>query len=108
MIGRMSCTVDVPIEVQREALAIVRGDRQATIEVGGFLQALQDNPLPNGRQMLTPGDPTAFYKKLECGVYVSWEIVASPTEMIRLFNGRVSPSVLVRVLGFGRDDPSRK
>jgi hypothetical protein len=104
----MSCTVDVPTEVQQEGLDIVRGDLKAKAEVGSFLFALQDNPLPAGRQQLDPNDATAFWIKLVCGIYVSWEIKASPENMMRLISGRVSPKILVRVLGFGRDKPASK
>jgi hypothetical protein len=104
----MSCTIDVQPKQQQEGLDIVRGDRQATAEVGAFLVALQDDPLPSGRQKLGPDDATAFWCELDCGVYVSWEIEASPDDMIRLSFGHVSPAVLVRVRGFGRSAPPGK
>jgi hypothetical protein len=108
MIRRMPCMVDVAIEVQQDGLDLVRGDRQATAEVGAFLLALQDDPLPAARQRLRPHDATSFGHQLNCGVYVSWEIVASPDDMIKLSLGHVSPAILVRVLGFGRGAPPGK
>jgi hypothetical protein len=104
----MSCTVDVPTKIQQEGLDTVRGDPQAIAEVGAFLLALQDDPLPGGREKLSPDDPTAFWIKLPCGVYVSWEIEASLPAMIALFSGHISSEIVVHVLGFGRDKPSRK
>ena len=104
----MPCTVDVPTEQQEEGLELVRGDSQAIAEVGGFLEALQEDPLPAGRQRLSPDDDLAFWCKLDCGVYILWEIEASPEEMMLLSYGHVSPAVLVRVLGFGRDAPPGK
>lgn len=87
---------------------MVRDDRQATAEVGAFLLALQDDPLPAARQRLSPDDATSFWCRLDCGVYVSWKIVASPDEMINLSFGQVSPSILIKVLGFGRGAPPGK
>jgi len=108
IIGRMPCTVDVPIDVQQEGLDAVRGDRQAIAEVGAFLLALQDDPLPAARQRLSPGDATAFWHQLKCGVYVSWQIEASADEMLELAFGHVTPAILIRVLGFGRGAPPGK
>jgi hypothetical protein len=104
----MSCTVDVPTKIQQETLDVVRGDRQAIAEVGAFLLALQDDPLPAGREKLSPKDSTAFWIKLPCGVYVAWEIEASLPAMIALFSGHVFSEVVIKVLGFGRDKPVRK
>ena len=87
---------------------MVCGDRQATAEVGAFLLALQEDPLPAGRQNLDPGDMTAFWIKLKCGIYISWEIVAAFNDLLKLISGHVSPAILVRVLGFGRDVPAKK
>ena len=108
MLLRMSCTVDVPTRIQQEGLDLVRGDDAAIAEVGGFLLALQDNPLPAGREKLRPDDSTSFWIKLRCGVYVSWQIEASAVDMIKLTTGHVSPKILIRVLGFGRDKPGKK
>jgi hypothetical protein len=107
----MSCTVDVPTKIQQEGLDAVRGDAQAIAEVGAFLLALQDNPFPAGREQLSPGDHTAFWIKLPCGVYVSWEIEASLLDMIALIADPRSSDmseVGVKVLGVGRDKPAKK
>jgi hypothetical protein len=103
----MSCLFDFPTEVKTEGVDIVRGDDQAVAEVGAFLLALQDNPLPAGRQKLSPDDPTSFWIKLPCGVFVSWQIKATAVNMMRLAAGRVSPEIVVKVLGFGRDKPAK-
>jgi len=108
IIRRMSCMFDFPTEVKKEGVDIVRDDDQATAEVGAFLLALQDNPLPAGRQILSPDDPTSFWVKLRCGVFVSWQIKASAANMMRLVSGHVSPEIVVKVLGFGRDKPAMK
>jgi hypothetical protein len=104
----MSCMFDFPTDVEKEGIDIVRYDDQATAEVGAFLLALQDNPLPAGRQMLSPNDPASFWIKLACGVFVSWQIKARPANMMKLASGRVSPEIVVKVLGFGRDKPAKK
>jgi hypothetical protein len=104
----MSCAVDILPRVQQEALDTVRGDWQATAEVGAFLLALQDDPLPAARQWLSPDDSTSFWCQLNCGVYVSWQIEASPDDMLNLAFGHVTPAILVHVRGFGRGAPPGK
>ncbi|MFZ1940648.1 MAG: hypothetical protein WBA18_21125 [Terracidiphilus sp.] len=104
----MSCTYDIPIEVQDQGTELVRGDSAATQEVGAFLIALQDYPLPKGRQLVDPDVPNAFWIKLNCGIYISWAIVADPNDWMKLFAGRVSPNIVIKVLGFGRDVPAGK
>jgi hypothetical protein len=101
----MSCTVDISVRVQEECLDLVRGDRKATQEVGAFLLALQDGPLPAGRKILDPEGANAFWIKLKCGIFISWEIQATQDDWIKLLAGRTSPAVVVRLLGFGRDAP---
>ena len=108
MIRPMSCTLDIPVEVQEEAVDLVRGDSQATQEVGAFLIALQDGPLVAGRQRLDPEVANAFWIRLSCGIYISWEIDADLNDWMKLFAGSVSPHIVVRVLGFGRDGPAKK
>ncbi len=59
-----------------------------------------------GREQLSPGDHTAFWIKLPCEVYVSWEIEASLLDMIALIADPRSSDmseVVDKVLGFGRD-----
>ena len=87
---------------------MVRGDRQATAEVGAFLFALQEDPLPAARRKLSPNEATSFWCQLNCGVYVSWQIEASPDDMLNLAYVHATPAVLVHVLGFGRGAPPGK
>jgi hypothetical protein len=101
----MSCLYDFPPERQQQAVDIVRGDPQATAELGAFLEALQDNPLPAARQWLSPHDATSFWCRLNCGIYVSWKIEASPEDMIKLWTGHVSPAIVIKVLGIERGAP---
>ncbi|MDR3753319.1 MAG: hypothetical protein P4K78_05690 [Terracidiphilus sp.] len=101
----MSCLFDIPPEIQQEGLDMVRGDRHAMAEVGAFLLALQDNPLPAARQPLSPDDAASFWCQLNCGVYISWKIEASPEDLLNLSFGHVSPAIVIKVLGFGRGAP---
>jgi hypothetical protein len=92
----MSCTLDVACEVQQDILDC---DAAARRQIGGFLLALQDNPLPGNRREM--GD-AAFYLQLPCGFYVSWEILGSVLDLALTGSGE---GIVVRILGVARVPP---
>jgi mRNA-degrading endonuclease RelE of RelBE toxin-antitoxin system len=96
----MSCRVQVDHELQEEILDF---DAYARRQIGDFLLALQDDPLPKERQALARRiNAPAYFVRLPCGFYVSWEIVGN---MLRLALTGKAEGLLVRVLGVNRVSP---
>lgn len=86
----MPCKLDVDPQVEQDILDC---DRKARLEIGDFLLALQDNPLPDTRHSM--GGPV-FYAQLPCGFYVSWEIIGDVLHYALTGDLR---GLLIRVLG---------
>ncbi len=100
MIRRMSSRVQVDHELQEEILDL---DASARREIGDFLVGLQEDPLPRERQRLARKTSTpAFFVRLPCGFYVSWEIVGN---LLSLALTGKPKGLLVRILGVDRDPP---
>ena len=96
----MPCRVEVDHELKE---AILDLDATARRQIGDFLVALQEDPLPGKRQSLTRKTSVpAFFVQLPCGFYVSWEIVGN---MLRLALTGKAEGLLVRVLGVNRVSP---
>ena len=96
----MSCRVQVDRELQEEILDF---DESARRQVGDFLLALQNDPLPKERQALARGiDASVYFVQLPCGFYVSWEIVGN---LLRLALTGKAEELLVRILGVNRVSP---
>jgi hypothetical protein len=96
---RMPCRVQVDHELQEGILDL---DATARRQIGEFLLALQEDPLPEERQALVRITPIAYFVQLPCGFYVSWEIVG---DMLSLALTGKTDGVLVRILGVARDRP---
>src|ERR1035438_4378516 len=72
-IRRMPCRVQVDRQLQEGILDL---DATARRQIGDFLLALQEDPLPRERQALARKISTpAYFIQLPCGFHVSWEIV---------------------------------
>jgi hypothetical protein len=97
----MPCRVQVDRELQEGILDL---DGVARRQIGTFLLALQEDPLPEERQDLArKGNIPAYFVQLECGFHVTWEVVG---DMLPLaLTGKVR-GLLVRILGVDRDRPS--
>jgi hypothetical protein len=96
----MPSRVKVDHELQEEILDL---DAYSRRQIGDFLVALQDDPLPQDRQALARkiGVP-AYFVQLPCGFYVSWEIVG---DLLPLALTGKTKALLVRILGVNRDRP---
>lgn len=92
----MPCRLDVATEVKEDILDC---SRKVRLEIGDFLLALEENPLPEGRRSV--GGPV-FYVQLACGFYVSWEIIGDVLHYA--LTGDAS-DLVVRVLGVERVPP---
>lgn len=102
MIRRMSCRVQVDHELQEEILDL---DANARREIGDFLLGLQDDPLPRGRRALTrKTSAPAYFVQLQCGFYVSWEIVGNVLPLA--LTGKAK-GIVVRILGVDRERPGK-
>lgn len=100
MIRRMPCRVQVDHELEEEILDL---DPHARRQIGDFLVALQNDPLPQERQTLARKiSLPAYFIQLPCGFYVSWEIVG---DVLSLALTGKSKAVLVRILGVDRVRP---
>jgi len=93
--SRKLCRVDASTEVKQEILDC---SGQVFQEVGAFLESLQSDPLPEGRQERGRG---AFGIKLHCGIFVAWEIVG---DLLHLTLEGPDETILVRILGVGWGD----
>jgi hypothetical protein len=100
MIRRMPCRVQVDHELQEGILDL---DATARRQIGDFLLALQEDPLPRERQPLARKTTTpAYFIQLPCGFHVSWEIVGN---LLPLALTGKAKGLLVRILGVDRDTP---
>jgi len=93
----MSCRLEVDTALKQDILDCNPAARR---QIGEFLLALQENPLPKDRQLM--GD-SAFYVQLPCGFYVSWEMIGN--QMHLALTGETK-GLLVRILGVGRVPPN--
>jgi hypothetical protein len=96
MIPRMPCKVEVDMAVKADILDCDAATRR---EIGDFLLALQDNPLPEGRKEM---GSAAFHIQLPCGVHVSWEVLGN---ILRLALTGQTKGILVRILGVSHVAP---
>jgi len=92
----MSCKLDVATELKQDILAC---DKVARQQIGDFLLALQDNPLPKNRRRQEDG---SFYVQLPCGFFVSWEIIGDLMQFVLTGD---CEGILVRFLGVARVPP---
>jgi hypothetical protein len=100
MIRRMPLRVQVDNQLQEEILDL---DANARRQIGDFLLALQEDPLPSERQALARKiSAQAYFVQLPCGFYVSWEIVGNLLHLALTGNAK---GLLVRILGVDRDPP---
>jgi len=97
---RMPCRVQVDRELQEVILDL---DATSRRQIGDFLLGLQEDPLPEERQLLIRITNVAYFVQLPCGFYVSWEIVG---DMLSLALTGKTNGLLVRILGVVRDAPS--
>ncbi len=93
----MPCKVGVDEQVESDILDC---DEKVCDQIGAFLEELQEDPLPGTRQTTKSG---FFYQRLECGYFVSWEVLGD--WMILMATGDCR-GVLVRILGVGREAPA--
>jgi hypothetical protein len=97
----MPCKVQVDHELEEEILDLDGYTRQ---QIGDFLVALQNDPLLQERHALADQlDPPAYFVQLQCGFYVSWEIIGDLLSMA--LTGKTK-AVLVRILGVNRQRPN--
>ncbi|HWE86654.1 MAG TPA: hypothetical protein VG267_17050 [Terracidiphilus sp.] len=89
----MPCKIDVDTAVKRDILDC---DPAARVEIGDFLLALQENPLPRERQ---PLGENAYYVLLSRGFYVSWEVIGDVLHFVLTGD---SGGLIVRILGVAR------
>ena len=96
----MSCKLDLDTDLKQDILDCNADERR---QIGDFLLALQENPLPMDRRKLRRAkDDSAFYVQLPCGFYVSWEIIGN----IFYFGAAgQTKGLLVRILGVARVPP---
>lgn len=100
MMRRMPCRVQVDQEQQEVILDL---DATARRQIGDFLLALQEDPLPEERLALSRKTSVpAFFVQLPCGFHVTWEIVG---DMLSLALTGKTNGLLVRILGVDRDRP---
>jgi hypothetical protein len=92
----MPCRLHVTTAIKRDILDC---NPEALQQIGDFLIALQEDPLPKNRQEM--GD-SEFYFLLPSGFYVSWEIVGN---LMRLALTGETEGLLVRILGVARVPP---
>jgi hypothetical protein len=90
--SRKLCTIDASTEVKQDILDC--GD-EVRRQVGEFLESLQWDPLPKGRQ---PRGEGAFGIQLRCGIFVAWEIIG---DLLHLALKGPDETILVRILGVG-------
>ena len=96
----MPCRVQVDRELKEGILDL---DATARRQIGDFLLALQEDPLPGDRQALARKITTpAYFIQLPCGFHVSWEIVGNLLPFA--LTGKAK-GLLVRILGVDRDPP---
>jgi hypothetical protein len=95
----MSCKLHVADAVKQDILDC---DPEAIQQIGGFLLALQENPLPKNRSEMDRG---AFYCRLRCGYYVAWEVSG---DLMRLVSTGDTRGISIRILGVGRGLPGSK
>lgn len=93
----MSCKLDLATEVKEDILDC---DENVRHEIGEFLLALQQNPLPQNREHMGKGD---YYVELPCGFYVAWEILG---DQLHLALTGDTTGVVVRILGVSRVQPA--
>ena len=97
--GRMPCRLKIDRGIKQDALSVASGNPEACSQIDEFLGSLRSNPLPWGRQELSP---QSFYVKLPCGIIVGWEIIG---DMLKLVTRGPGPYILVRILGIVREIP---
>lgn len=94
IIRRMPCKLEVDAALKQDILDC---DDRARREIGEFLLALQENPLPADRLLLGGApDESAFYVELPCGFYISWEIIGN---LLHLALRGETDGLVVRILG---------
>jgi hypothetical protein len=100
----MPCELYIATEVKRGALEYDPDEKRA---IGAFLLALQQNPLPAGRQRLNRQKKrdAAFYTQLQCGIYISWEIAGDEEDVLHMVLTGETEGIMVRVLGIERVQP---
>jgi NADPH-dependent ferric siderophore reductase len=92
----MPCHLRIDEQVQDDILAC---DEDAARAIGNLLERLQKNPFPRRRIEFAPN---AYYIRLDCGFFVSWEIIAPRSTPISLKN---LDGLVVRILGIARASP---
>lgn len=95
IVTRVACKVDVDSAVKSD---ILNFSDVVRIEIGDFLLELQENPLLKERQQM---DGSAFYCRLKCGCYVSWEVFG---DFMKLARGNTKDCA-IRILGVGFEQP---
>lgn len=96
----MACMLDVDIGLKQDILDC---NAEVRRQLGDFLLALQQNPLPGNRCPLgSATQDSAFYVPLPCGFFVSWEIIGN---LMHLALTGETDGLLVRILGVGRAHP---
>jgi len=92
----MSCKLHVATAVKQDILDC---NPEAVQQIGDFLLSLQENPLPRDRREMDSG---AFYCRLRCGYYVSWELFG---DLVKLALTGDAKNITVRILGVARIPP---
>lgn len=92
----MPCQVNVDTEVKTDILDC---DDEARQQIGDFLLALQEDPLPEQRR---PMAGASFYVKLPCGYFVGWEVLG---DLMAYATTGKTKGLTVRILGVGFDQP---
>lgn len=92
----MPCKVAIDQAIQSDILDCAPADR---IQIGRFLLALQEDPLPSIRKDLAI---KAFYAVLPCGYTVAWEVSG---DHLKFAATRGTEGILVRILGISRKAP---
>jgi hypothetical protein len=95
----MLCVLNVDRKLKRDILRLSHRLRQ---EIGDDLLALQNDPLPADREDLSPG---AYFHKLPCEYFVSWELIGDQEDILDLFSGEPCHNLTIRILGVGPDSP---
>jgi len=96
----MSCTLDVDRSLKADILSCSPEVRN---QIGADLLALQDDPLPPDRADLD--GPNAYYHRLPCGYYVSWELIGETADIGHLIGTGTCRNLTIRILGAGPDAP---
>ncbi len=92
------CQIDADAAVEEEILNCREEVRQ---QIGEFLDGLQWNPLPEGRNAKSKD---SFYIQLPCGIFVGWQVIG---DLLHIALHGPDDSMLVRILGVGWERPKR-